>query len=247
MSIYSQFHYLPAGDSALVVELGDEISPEINQRMRGLVAALEQQPLPGIREYVPTYRSLLIQYDPGGLLFQDVCTHVQRIETQIVDLPLPEPRIVTLPVVYGGSYGPDLDFVAQHAGLTPAEVIVLHAGRDYLVYMLGFTPGFCYLGGLAEQLETPRLVTPRTQIPAGSVGIAGKQTGMYPIESPGGWQLIGRTPVRLFDPSREPVVLIHAGDYVRFAPITEAEYLALATQVEQGAFILHVETGIPQG
>lgn len=235
MAIYPQFRYLPAGDSALVVEVGDDISPVINQRIRGLLLALERQPLLGIREYLPTYRSLMVQYDPAVLWFEEVCAYVQQIETQIVAAPLPEPRIITVPVIYGGSYGPDLSFVAQHAGLTEAEVIALHAGREYLVYMLGFTPGFCYLGGLAEQLETPRLATPRTKIPAGSVGIAGKQTGMYPIDSPGGWQLIGRTPLRLFDPSRDPVVLIQAGNYVRFAPISEAEFLSVSCPTAKAA------------
>lgn len=222
--MYPQFTYLPAGDSALVVEVGDEITPEINQTIRGLVLALEQQRIPGVREYVPTYRSLMILYDPAILLFHELVTQVQQIESQLESAALLEARVVEVPVVYGGEFGPDIGFVAKHHGLSESEVIELHSGRDYLVYMLGFTPGFCYLGGMSEQLETPRLAGPRTKIPAGSVGIAGKQTGMYPIDSPGGWQLIGRTPLRLFDPKREPPVLINAGDYVRFIPIDEGEY-----------------------
>ncbi len=224
MAIYSQFRYLPAGDSALVVESGDEINPAINQKIRGLLLAIETQHISGIRECVPTYRSLLIHYNPGDLLFDDLVEQVKQLETELEVAALPEPGIVEIPVVYGGEFGPDLGYVANHNQLREKDVIALHTGRDYLVYMLGFTPGFCYLGGMSEELETPRLTTPRTRIPAGSVGIAGKQTGVYPIDSPGGWQLIGRTPLRLFDPDREPPVLVTAGDYVRFSSIPQGEY-----------------------
>ena len=222
--MYPQFKYLPAGDSALVVELGNDITPEINQKIRGLVLTLEQKNITGIHEYVPSYRSLMILYDPALILFHELVEELRQLESQLESAVLPEARIVEVPVVYGGAFGPDIAFVAEHHGLSESEVITLHSGRDYLVYMLGFTPGFCYLGGMSEQLETPRLAEPRTKIPAGSVGIAGKQTGMYPIDSPGGWQLIGRTPLRLFEPQREPPVLINAGDYVRFVPIDEDEY-----------------------
>ncbi len=224
MPVYPQFRYLPAGDSALVVEIGDEIHPEINCKLRGLVLTLEGKNIQGVREYIPTYRSLLVQYDPAEILFSELVEKIKQIEAQLQVVVIPEPKIVEIPVVYGGEFGPDLEFVAKHKNLSQKEVIALHTGRDYLVYMLGFTPGFCYLGGMSERLETPRLATPRTRIPAGSVGIAGKQTGIYPIESPGGWQLIGRTPLRLFDPDRDPVVLVEAGDYVRFFEIDEQEY-----------------------
>jgi KipI family sensor histidine kinase inhibitor len=228
MTIYSQFRYLLAGDSALVIEIGDAIHPEINHKIRGLVLALEAKHLRGIREYISTYRSLLVQYDPAEILFNELIEQIKQLESQLEGAALPEAKIVEIPVTYGGKSGPDIEFVAKHNNLCQEEVIALHTGRDYLVYMLGFTPGFCYLGGMSERLETPRLVTPRTRIPAGSVGIAGKQTGIYPIDSPGGWQLIGRTPLRLFDPTRDPVVLIEAGDYVRFTQIDEQEYERLA-------------------
>lgn len=211
-----------------MVEIGDEIHPEINRKIRGLVLALEAKHIWGVREYIPTYRSLLIQYDPAEILFHELIEQIKQIESQFETAAIPEPKIVEIPVVYGGEFGPDLEFVATHNNLSQEEVIALHTDRDYLVHMLGFTPGFCYLGGMSEQLETPRLAEPRTCIPAGSVGIAGKQTGIYPIDSPGGWQLIGRTPLRLFDPDREPVVLIKAGDYVRFTQIDEQEYERLA-------------------
>ncbi len=243
MAIYTQFRYLPAGDSALVVELGDEINPEINQKIRGLVLALEERNIPGIREYVPTYRSLMILYDPAVLLFHELVGKVKQIESQLEVSAFPEARIVEVPVLYGGEFGPDIGFVAEHNTLSEEDVIDLHTGRDYLVYMLGFTPGFCYLGGMSEQLETPRLSTPRTRIPSGSVGIAGKQTGVYPIDSPGGWQLIGRTPLRLFDPDRDPAVLITAGDYVGFSRIDAQEYEQIAGLVQRGEFTLQtVET-----
>ncbi len=221
---YSQFRYLPAGDRALVVEVGNEISPEVHQKVRGLVLSLEQSLLPGICELVPTYRSVMIFYDPDIVSFNEFVAHLKQLETHVHAAELPEPRIVELPVVYGGDFGPDIKDVAEHHHLSEAEVVALHSGRDYLVYMLGFTPGFCYLGGMNKKLDTPRLETPRSRIPAGSVGIAGLQTGIYPIDSPGGWRIIGRTPQRIFDPQREPPVLIRVGDYVHFTPIVLREY-----------------------
>jgi KipI family sensor histidine kinase inhibitor len=216
---YSPFRYLPAGDSAVAVEVGDAINPAINAVIRGLAHALETRPLDGIREYIPTYRSLLVIYDPARLVFSEMLDYLKQLEERLEEIALPEPRIVEIPVVYGGEFGPDLEFVARYHHVSEEKVIALHSEREYLVYMLGFTPGFCYLGGMSEQLETPRLAEPRTCIPAGSVGIAGKQTGIYPIDSPGGWRIIGRTTFRLFDPHREPPVSVNAGDYIRFLPI----------------------------
>jgi KipI family sensor histidine kinase inhibitor len=153
--------------------------------------------------------------------------------------------VVHIPTLYGGEYGPDLEFVAQHAGLTTEEVVSVHSGSDYLTYMMGFSPGFPYLGGLSNTLTTPRLETPRTEIPAGSVGIADSQTGVYPLASPGGWRLIGRTPFKLFDPGADPPSLLKAGDYVRFVPMaTEEEYLDVRQQVEGGRFWVITE-GVP--
>ena len=145
-------------------------------------------------------------------------------------------KIFEIPTTYGGEYGPDIEFVAQHNNLTIEEVIDIHTSTNYLIYMLGFTPGFTYLGGLDKRIETPRLENPRTKIPAGSTGIAGKQTGIYPIESPGGWQLIGRTPVKLYDPFNDPPVILSAGDYVRFVRIDEEEFLRIKNEVEKGTY-----------
>jgi KipI family sensor histidine kinase inhibitor len=174
-----------------------------------------------MRELIPAYRSVLVLYDPAVILFHELLEHLQMREAHLTTTDLPEPRVIEIPVQYGGESGPDLESVARHTHCSAAEVIALHSGREYLVYMLGFTPGFCYLGGMDERLETPRLAEPRTHIPAGSVGIAGKQTGVYPINSPGGWQIIGRTPLHLFDPHRDPPVLVQAGDMVRFVPMNE--------------------------
>ena len=152
-------------------------------------------------------------------------------------------RIFEIPVVYGGEYGPDLAAIAQHAGLSEAEVINIHSSQDYLIYMLGFLPGFCYLGGLDERIHTPRLANPRLKIRAGSVGIGGSQTGIYPLDSPGGWQLMGMTPVKTYDPDREVPILVEAGNYIRFVPVDEAEYLRIQELVDSGDYqcVIHEE------
>lgn len=216
--------FLRAGDLALLVEFGNQIDPEINQKVRKVSIALEKFPIEGITETVPTYRSLLVFYDPAKIPFKRLQQEIRRIEGKLEEIPIPPPETIEIPVLYGGEYGPDLDFVAQHNKLTPEEVVEIHTSGTYLIYMLGFTPGFPFLGGLSERLFTPRLKTPRTAVPAGSVGIANNQTGIYPIESPGGWQLIGRTPVKLYDPGRKNPILLKAGNYLRFKRITEEEY-----------------------
>ena len=216
--MYDEPKFLTAGDRAMVVELGDSISPETNRRVHGLVLALESRALPGIVDLVPTYRSLLVLYNPLLSSFESLRELIGSLDDQADDAGKEAPNVVEVPTVYGGEHGPDLDFVAEHNGLSPEEVVELHSGADYPVYMLGFTPGFPYLGGLSEKLHTPRLATPRTVTPGGSVGIAEGQTGVYPVQSPGGWRIIGRTPLALFDPEREPPSLLNAGDVVRFVP-----------------------------
>ena len=223
-----EIRFLMAGDSALVAEFGNAISPAINARIRAFNIALEQAKLPGILELLPTYRSVMIQYDPMVIGTDALKAKLSAIAKNLDSIAIPPASVVELPVLYGGEMGPDLAFVAEHAGITPDEVIKLHTEPEYLIYMLGFTPGFTYLGGLDERLNTPRLAQPRVSIPAGSVGIAGSQTGVYPIASPGGWQLIGRTPVRMYDPHRAVPILPKAGQYIHFYPIDQAEYDRIA-------------------
>lgn len=206
----------PLTDSAVLFELGDAIDPALNARAHALAAALLSSGLPGLGQPVAGYASLLISYDPLQLSFSRLIDWLHANLESIQALPAAPSRIVEIPVRYGGEDGPDLDFVAGHAGLTTAEVIALHTSPLYPIYFMGFTPGFPYLGGLDSRIAAPRLPSPRTRIPAGSVGIAGAQTGVYPLESPGGWRIIGRTDLPLFDPQREPPFLLAPGDRVKF-------------------------------
>lgn len=212
------------GDSSLIVELGKDIDPEVNQRVRELTFTLAQNPIEGVRETVPSYRSLLIVYDPLKIGLTALKARIQGLYKKIERVRIPEPRIVEVPVVYGGEYGPDLEWVAQYHKKSAEEVIRLHTEAIYRVYMIGFTPGFPYMGELPEELLTPRRATPRTLIPAGAVGIAQRQTGIYPADSPGGWQIIGRTPMRLFDPTQSPPTLLNMGDHVKFFAIGKEEF-----------------------
>jgi len=213
----------PVGDAALGVAFGDKISPKSNARVLALADALTRQPMAGLGEIIPAYTSLLVRYDARTLDWPTLAEHVHNLITSLPDAPVVTGRSVVIPVVYGGEYGPDLTDLAARHGISEQEVIALHAGRSYQVYMLGFTPGFPYLGEVDEHIATPRLATPRSTVPAGSVGIAGNQTGVYPIESPGGWQIIGRTNLRLFDPQSNPPTLLSAGDVVTFQPVNSIE------------------------
>ena len=216
--------FLLTGDTSLSVEFGDEISEAINAKIRAFQIALGDSGIPGIVEVVPTYRSLMVHYDPEAIRYAPLAERLRGLLDRLDQIAIPPSQVLEIPVLYGGEMGPDLEFVARHAGKTQEEVVGIHTSADYLIYMLGFTPGFAYLGGMSEEIAAPRLETPRVKIPAGSVGIAGSQTGVYPIDSPGGWQLIGRTPVRMYDPEREPPILPQAGQYIRFYPIDRAEF-----------------------
>lgn len=214
-----------AGETGLVVELGAGISVRTNNRVRALALALEREGIPGVTEWVPVYRSLAIYYDPLVLGIETLKGRVRDLVARLETITLPPPRVVELPTVYGGAYGPDLPVVAGHTGLTEAEVIRLHCRPLYHVYALGFTGGFAYLGGLLARLATPRRESPRLRVPAGSVGIGGRQTGAHPMETPGGWRIIGRTCVPLFDIAKEPPTPVEPGDKIRFVPIPESEYV----------------------
>lgn len=234
--IYERPRFLPGGDRALFIEFGDTIDPEMNRRVRRLMLTIQAAELPELVEMIPTYRSLLVHYDPRQIGPEKLRARLQVLAEKTEISEFPESKITEIPTVYGGEYGCDLEFVAEHNGLSPEEAIRLHAGKVYLIYMLGFIPGFAYLGGLSPRIATPRLPTPRTKILAGSVGIAGSQTGIYPAESPGGWRLIGRTPLELFHPVKEPPALLQMGNYVRFVQITVQEFSRIREEVARGIY-----------
>lgn len=215
----------PLGECAALVTLGAAIDEATHRLVRAAWTRLLAEPMRGTLDLVPGFASIAIHYDPAQRgaphSFDDLRAELERRLADMDAAELPAARVVEIPVEYGGSAGPDLAHVAEHAGLTPQEVVEIHAGGEYLVHMVGFAPGFPYLGGLDARLSCPRRGTPRTRVPAGSVGIGGSQTGVYPLESPGGWNLIGRTPLVLFDPARDPPALLRTGDRVRFVPLRE--------------------------
>jgi inhibitor of KinA len=226
----------PLGDTALVVRAGTQIDEPTRRRVRAMVRALENAGIPDGAEVVPGFTTVTVHYDPTRLRMPDdpaltpydvMHRHLSSVLDGVIDDAAIEGNTVEIPVCYGGEFGPDLEQVASHAGLTAAEVVERHSKAEYRVHLLGFLPGFPYLGGLDPRLAAPRRDTPRTAVPAGSVGIGGAQTGVYPLESPGGWQLIGRSPVVLFDPLRSPPTMLAPGDLVRFRVIDRREYDSL--------------------
>ena len=215
----------PVGDRAISIDFGQVIDPTINRHIRQTIERIKELQLEGIIELVPTYCALLVEYDAMLYSYSEICNIIEpTLEEGMTNTTNELVTVVEVPTVYGGEFGPDLSFVASHNHLSEDEVISIHSGTDYLVYMLGFIPGFSYLGGMDSRIATPRLSSPRTLIPAGSVGIAGEQTGTYPSDSPGGWQIIGRTPVTMYDMSKAQAALLKAGDYVRYEPIDESEF-----------------------
>ena len=232
----SEVRYLVAGDSAVCVEFGNEISPEINKKIRAFKIAVEKSNIPGIVETVPTYRSLLVHYHPEVIGFKALTEEFDKLMGSLSSIPIPPPTVIEIPVLYGGEMGPDIENVAEHNHKTVEEVIKIHTSEEYLIYMIGFIAGFPYLGGMSKEIATPRLKSPRVKIEGGSVGIAGEQTGIYPVASPGGWQVIGRTPLKLYDADREKPVLLEAGQYIKFAAVTEEEYKKIEKEVEDGTY-----------
>lgn len=223
----------PMGESAIIIELGNELDLLTHQKVQAISFYLENHPFYWMIEYIPAFSTVTIFYNSleimnsvkGELPYQFVCNELHEA---LSDLPVDqhiETRIVEIPVCYGEQFGPDLEYVAKLNGLTPDEVVQIHSSAEYTVYMIGFAPGFPYLGGMSEKIAAPRLPSPRLKIPERTVGIAGKQTGIYPISTPGGWNLIGRTPVELFQPNAETPSLLRAGDKIRFKPISYQEYI----------------------
>lgn len=234
---------LTAGDSSLLVEFGKEIHPEINRRISAIVQLMKEQHIEGVVDVIPAFASLLINYDPRVITYEEIEERIQNLLKLDAKAENSVKRIYEIPVCYGGEFGPDLGNIAKNAGLSEEEVVKIHSSRDYLIYMLGFLPGFCYLGGLDERIFTPRLSNPRIKIDAGSVGIGGSQTGIYPLDSPGGWQLMGKTPVKTYDPDREVPILVEAGEYIRFVPIDEEEYYRIKELVDRNEYQCIVHEG----
>ncbi len=216
-----------ASDQSLLIYFGHQITLDAHDRVRKLLALLETEPIPGVRNLHPAYCSVLVKFDPLHWHPDELQNILRQYIGRLENVRLPEPREVEIPVCYGGAHGPDLIDVSSIHGITPAQVIALHSSSTYLVYFLGFVPGFAYLGGLPEALVTPRLATPRRKVPPGSVGIAGSQTGVYPFSTPGGWRLLGRPPVSMFRADRNELSLLSIGDRVRFTPISPEQFAAL--------------------
>ncbi len=219
--------FQPASDQSLLIYFGQQISLEFHRQVVRLLSLLESEPVAGIRNLHPGYCSLLVKFDGLKMDHQELEAILQTYLDHLEYVDLPEPRQMEIPVCYGGEYGPDLSDVSAMHGLSPAEIIDLHISATYIVYFLGFVPGFAYLGGLPESLVTPRLDTPRTKVPAGSVGIGGSQTGVYPFATPGGWRLLGRTPINMFRRDRDDMSLLSIGDRVRFIPVSRERFAAL--------------------
>lgn len=207
---------LPAGDSGILIEWAEKISDAANDQVHAFAQALRDHNSAAITDLIPAYSSLLVCFESRQVSRDKILTLINDLLRMTLQTGTPASRLVEIPTSYGGAYGPDLEFISSHNGLSERQVIELHMSVTYRVYMLGFIPGFAYLGSVPEQIAAPRLETPRTRVPSGSIGIAGRQTGIYPLESPGGWRLIGHTDIQLFDPAQDPPTLLRPGDRVRF-------------------------------
>lgn len=224
-----QYTLSPLGDQAVVIEVGNEICSSTERKVKAIVSRLEAESPSWMIEFIPAYTTITIIYSIQAFIkeeipYEAVCERIHDLLAGVEATAAVQQQVMRIPVLYGGEYGPDLGFVAEHNGLTADEVIAIHTSGDYTVHMIGFAPGFPFIGGMPEQIGAPRRKTPRLKIPARSVGIAGFQTGVYPIETPGGWQLIGRTPLELFLPAEDPPSLLTAGNKIRFYEITSEEY-----------------------
>ncbi|HXN53666.1 MAG TPA: 5-oxoprolinase subunit PxpB [Candidatus Acidoferrum sp.] len=227
MSAADRARFQRASDQSLLIYFGQQITLEAHEHVRRLLRLLELEPIAGVRNLNPAYCSILVKFDALKWRHEKLEEILKRYLGRLEEVTLPEPRQVEIPVCYGGEHGPDLNDVSAMHGVTPAQVIELHSSTTYLVYFLGFVPGFAYLGELPEALVTPRLATPRRRVPPGSVGIAGSQTGVYPVATPGGWRLLGRTPIAMFRSDRGALSLLSIGDRVRFTPISAEQFAAL--------------------
>lgn len=223
-------------DTSISVEFGSKIHPSIQEKVTRLKALIKMEKIPGMIETIPAFASLMIIYDPCILSFQELVTILEDLNGRDMKIIKTPKRIIEIPVCYGEEYGADFKQVLEYTQLSRKEFIRRHSAKPYLIYMMGFLPGFAYLGGLDESIKVPRLQQPRTRIEAGSVGIGGEQTGIYPVDSPGGWQLIGKTPMKLYDSEREQPFLYQAGDYIRFVSVDEERYKEIETEVLTGRY-----------
>lgn len=228
--------YKPLGDAALLVIFGDKISLEINQKVREFTFKVEKKNIDGVVELIPAYADVLIHYNPLIISLKDLLVILKDLELLPFKEQLSEVKTFIVPVCYAYDFAPDMEEVMRINKLSSAEVIQKHSSPKYLVYMLGFTPGFCYLGGMDKRIATPRKKAPRLKISAGAVGIAGQQTGIYPIQSPGGWQIIGQTPIPMFQKDGTEKFPVQQGDCIQFKPISKEEYEDILLMVKTGVY-----------
>jgi len=242
VTIWPEPRLLPCGDRALSIELGHEVDRELNARVLALEYLLQQRRVPGVGETVPSYRALLVYYDPLVIDYDTLSATLRELSARARPDVLPPARTVELPCCYEGEMGFELAAAAEKLELPPDELVRLHAGAEYYVYFVGFTPGLPYMTGMPGRLTIPRLQNPRTKTPPGSVAIGGVQCCIYSIESPGGFWVLGRTPVRLYDPGAADPILLRAGDHVRFRAVGRAEYDAIAAAVAEGRYAPRIVT-----
>lgn len=242
-----KFKLLPCGDTAISCEFERQISPDINRMVVYLNQELISMSLEGVNDTIPAFNSLLINFDPSIILYEKLSSEIKKILQKFDENKSSgnKKKVHMIPVCYESDFAEDISYVSKYCGLPENEIISIHSSVDYLIYMLGFLPGFAYLGGLDPRIEVPRLSSPRTKIPQGSVGIGGNQTGIYPVASPGGWQLIGRTPIKPYDPSKEEPIMYRAGEFIHFIPITLKEFELIKKDVESGVY--HCDIVIKEG
>lgn len=226
----------PYGDRGVRIQFGETIHRQVNRKVQNYANLLKNYSIEGIEEWIPAYTTITITYHPDKTTYQKLEQELRNLQQLMDEEEIEGTRTITIPVCYEGAFAPDIEELAHHHQLTVKEVIRIHTEPEYYVYMMGFMPGFSYLGGLSRQIQMPRLDNPRKVVPAGSVGIADQQTGIYPLDSPGGWRIIGKTPIRLYDSMRDKPILIQAGDFLRFAPIDYTVYKSIQEEVEAGSY-----------
>ncbi len=233
--------FLQNGDTAITVCFENEISKEVNGFVTSFTCAVEQKGIKGVIELIPAFNSVTVLYDSTVISAGTLKIKLERIIKKLGNSQQSSAVLYKIPVCYEEEFSPDMKNVEAHTGLSREEIIEIHSSTDYLIYMLGFLPGFAYLGEMDKRLATPRLDSPRVEISRGAVGIGGEQTGIYPVASPGGWQLIGRTPVLVYDRERENPILYKSGDYIRFVPISRNEYFEIEKAVQGGTYTVQTE------